>query len=500
MPSLSGPRVLLIGLDAADPALLVEWARADRLPVLGELIGKALVAELEDLPGLWTGAVWPSLITGASPTHHGYYHYHDYDPLSYATAPFVERGYPVAPFWETLSRTGKRVAVLDVPLAPLSESLPGGLQLVDWAVHEPEGPARSLPADLASSLIERFGSDRVGQCDFGGRGPTDLGVFRDGLVDRVRARKELTRHVMKQGSWDLVVSVFSETHCVGHQCWHVHDPGHPMHEPETRRLVGDPVLEVYQAVDQAVGELLEHGRDETDVLIVASHGMGQSFRAHFLLDRVLQRIEGTRARGSRLFNLLYRGWRRLPATWRSALRPAGSRARKSLGAAARRNRRSFELNTHCGYGAIRVNLEGREAEGKVAAGDFERYCDELTLRLRELTDPASGQPVVRRVLRTADHYERTPTDVLPDLIVEWERDLDAVAVFSPRLGQVKAVAQAAFPNRTGDHRPSGGLLLRIGPGTAPRTLARPASVMDVAPTVFEALNMDAGGFEGRPIA
>lgn len=492
------PKVLLLGLDAADPALLLRWAEEGRLPALASLLPRSRVARMDDLPGLWTGAVWPSLVTGVTPTRHGYYHYHDYDPRTYATAPFKERGYEVETFWQRLSEAGRRVAVLDVPLAPLARSL-NGLQLVDWAVHEPEGPTATTPEPLAADLIARFGDDRVGQCDYEGHGPSDFAAFTAGLCERVRTRAELTRHVVDLEDWDLLVSVFSEPHCVGHQCWHLHDPAHPLHEAELAASIGDPVLAVYREVDRAVGQLIDRAGSGARVFLVASHGMGASFAMHFLLDRVLQRIEGARAPGSRLFNGLYRTWRRIPASWRSVLRPVGARARRQLAVGARRDRKSFELNTHCGYGALRINLEGREPNGTVSRDDFEETCREIGERLRELVDPASGAKVVERVLVTSDHYERTPEDVLPDLIVEWERDLPAREVYSEAIGRVRAGTQAENPNRSGDHRPSGSLFLGTGAGIEPGEYRVGSTVVDVAPTVLEALGVGWDDLDGRPL-
>lgn len=471
-----------------DPRLLRRWAAAGELPALGALMERGRAAPLGDLPALWTGCVWPSLITGRSPAEHGYFHYHGYDPATYDSPVQHETGYLFPPFWETLSAAGRRVAVLDVPLAPLSRGL-AGIQLVDWGQHEPHGPVRSWPPELAGELLDRFGREPVGQCDYGGRGPGDVGLFRDRLLERVETRTDLYRDLLARGGWDLFFGAFTETHCVGHQCWHVHDPEHPLHDAALRREVGDPLLDVYRGVDRAVGRLVEAAGPEAGVLAVASHGMGAAFKAHFELDRILQKLEGTASPRGRLAAALYFHWKRMPSSWRVRLRPLGGRARKRLVPGARRKRRSFELHSHCGYGAIRINLEGRESAGRVAPADYEAHCEWLRDRLLELTDPDSGERLAQEVWRMADHYRRSPDDHLPDLVVEWKRDVAARSVHSPVFGTLRAVTPEALSNRTGNHRPHGGLLVGCGPGVDGAAIEGARTVSDVAPIVLAALGV-----------
>ena len=64
----------------------------------------------------------------------------------------------------------------------------------------------------------------------------------------------------------MFLAVFSPSHCAGHHFWAVHDADHPRHDPATAGVLGDPIVDVYEAQDAALGRLLDvvgrrHARD-----------------------------------------------------------------------------------------------------------------------------------------------------------------------------------------------------------------------------------------------
>jgi len=139
-------------------------------------------------------------------------------------------------------------------------------------------------------------------------------------------------------------------------------------------------------------------------------------------------------------------------------------------------------------GFIRLNLRGREPNGSVSPGAEEEA--ELALiseALLELEDPASGERIVREVLRASEVFgpERHPD--VPDLMVSFRNDLGRIeACASDRIGVVRAPADVV--NRSGDHTGDARLWL-AGKGipTANGTLS--AHGLDVAPTILSLLGV-----------
>ena len=148
------------------------------------------------------------------------------------------------------------------------------------------------------------------------------------------------------------------------------------------------------------------------------------------------------------------------------------------------------------YGAIRVNLVGREPKGQIHPGaEYEAFCESLTRDLMTFVNVDTGKPLVKKVLRTADLFRGARVDDLPDLMVEWNREAPITKVSSPKTGLIEGV----FPgDRTGDHKPEG-MLFAYGPGIVPGRLARPVSITQLAPTIAARLGVSLPDVDGTPV-
>lgn len=508
------PKLLVIALDGADGDLILEWANEGHLPNFQRARQQSLHGRTRNPPGLYVGAVWPSFFTGMSPTRHGRYCYEQILPGSYERHHFLAKHLKTPPFWEALSRAGRRVAVVDVPKSPLTRGI-NGIQLCDWGTHDPVRGARfeTEPAELAREIVAAYGEDPVGPCDRIGRTEEALMSFRKGLIDRVQTRARLCGELLDRESWDLFLTVFTESHCVGHQLWHVHDPTHPQHDPELARSMGDPLRDVYAAIDTAIGSLLERAGPDTTVVLLSSHGMGPH-GSDPALDRILLRWEGWepgRLR-RRLARRAGRIWDDAPAWATSplsgpvsllrrdiALRRGRPRTplRRSLLMPPLSDRKLFAVPNNDIFGAIQLNLVGREPRGRVQPG---AECDALFRQLRrdllELVNVDTGTPVIRDVVHTADLYPGEDVSSLPDILVEWSRKEPLGRCRSEKLGEFPS--RHASP-RTGDHRPAG-LFFAFGPGIEPGELSATPSIMDFAATAGALLDVSLPGIDGVPIA
>lgn len=80
-------------------------------------------------------------------------------------------------------------------------------------------------------------------------------------------------------------------------------------------------------------------------------------------------------------------------------------------------------------------------------------------------------------------------------MIEWNYEAPIPAVRSPRIGELLVDS----PNpRTGDHRPSGLVLVR-SPNLAPRALEGEIALVDLAPTLAARLGVAVPGIDGKPI-
>lgn len=511
-------RVAVLCIDAGNRYLIEQWAREGVMPTWQSLVRKGLRGNTMSLPGLYTGATWPSFQTGVNPARSGVYSWMQLRPGSYEqfrclTGEQLKR----KPFWRYLSDAGRRVTILDVPLSGLTEHL-NGVQLVEWGAHDAQYGFRTWPPTLAREIESRFGKHPLDDTCNGDRDTQGFVEFRDNLLRGIGTRGEITRHFARQDRWNFLTQVWSESHCVGHQCWHIHDPSHPRHDAEQARVVGDPLKQVYAAIDSAIGEVLQTLDGDTTVIVLASHGMGYKYGPQILLERILlalgvaapapsaEPVPETRRLRDRFDPLLTWGWQNTPKPLRDALQPIRrplrdwmlpqGRARAPLVNPAQS--RCFVVENNHAHGGIRVNLRGREPNGVIApGGEFDAFCADLTRDLMDIVDLDSGRRVVARVLRTDELYRGEHRDFLPDLLVEWSSHapISRIRIGSSRIGEIAGEYRFC---RTGDHFP-GGMFVATGPGIRPGTLARTVSIMDFAPTICRMLDVELPDVDGAPI-
>jgi hypothetical protein len=154
-------------------------------------------------------------------------------------------------------------------------------------------------------------------------------------------------------------------------------------------------------------------------------------------------------------------------------------------------------NNTC-FGGVRINLIGREPDGRVHPGaEYDAVCDTLAEDLLALVNLDTGRPVVNEVARLEDHYDRETQDKLPDLLIDWSREAPIENVWSPKTG----IIHGPYVHwRTGDHR-SDGLLLASGPGITPGADLGVVDMIDFGASLSARLGVPlTGDVDGRPVS
>jgi predicted AlkP superfamily phosphohydrolase/phosphomutase len=491
------PKVMFIALDSAARNLVLRWCEQGLLPNIQSLIKSSAWGMTRNSRGVYTGSLWPSVWTGTTPGEHGCYYNEQIVPGTYETAEFLGRDIKGEPFWNELSEAGYRVCVFDVPKTPLSENL-NGVHIVDWGTHDSDVPACSWPASLIQDIKEKFGASPFRRCDWVMEGRKPEQTLQKHLLKRIKTKLAIAQDLLQQEPWDLFMVGFGDSHCVGHQNWHVHDPTHPDHDPELLRKMGDPVREIYIALDDAVGQLLEHTDDQTTVVLHCSHGMSTHYDATHLLDPVLRRLEGRPAPRMRtLLDGAQKLWKRLPLKVTGLATGLARTIHRLPDASDRANRPCFVVPTNANAAGIRLNLVGREPQGKIRPGhDADAFIAGLVNDLEALFDPNDGRKLVKGIIRSSESFPGQSVDLLPDLFILWNRDKPVAGVSSPKTGTLRSSEFAH--GRSGDHRSGGLLIMRCKNIKAGATLP-PINDEDIAPTLAACLGVQLNHVSGHSI-
>src|SRR5213078_1414869 len=105
-------------------------------------------------------------------------------------------------------------------------------------------------------------------------GPPGLGdLMKAGRIDRAIAewmklidiQTAAAEYLIANHPTDFLMTVYTASDWGGHNLWN--------DEPQ--------LLEIYRALDGAVGKLITHASDETQVFIISDHGMGRHTGASY---------------------------------------------------------------------------------------------------------------------------------------------------------------------------------------------------------------------------
>ncbi len=469
--------VLLVGLDAGDASLVANLADAGELPVLAGLRAAGLRADLAAVEGLGDDAAWSSFATGVGPGRHGRWFHRHYRLGTYELVQSLREEIASPPFWDVLAAHGRRVAVIDVPKAPIGSS-DQNLVISDWMSHGGHMPApQCRPTNGWASLLAPWLEHESARWRCEPPGPTAELVAA--LSARAARRADCTVEVMRRAPWDAVVVAFGEMHCAGHLLW------------------GDDALTlVYRAVDEQCGRIIDAAGRDCTVVVFSLLGMGPDHPTAELADAVLDRLDGhstelPSARARRVHTVRARVPRRVRRRLPGRLRAITADARaRDFG-----RRRFWRVPSDLMDTPVRCNVIGREPYGRVAPGaELSALCDELSRELLALVEPTTGRRLVRDVVVPAQRYPGEAPDNFADLLVVWDRTQPLRVAASPTIGEVHADPVSVRP---GEHR-AGGFVLASGPGVAPGRIPEPVAAVDLAPTVARLLDVPFSG-DGRSI-
>lgn len=500
-PDIEIPAVVMVGFDAMDPEVARDLAERGEMPNLAQLFDEAPGAVVRNPVGFVVGGIWPSYAMATPPSVHGRHCYAQLRPGSYDVVDVSPWGIEGTPWWEQVVDAGGRVCNVDVPFTIPRPDL-GGVQIIDWGSHDRCLDFVTVPEGEHGRILDRFGPHRTQpNCDVvAERGR--LAALRDQLISSPATRTDIVLDQLARSNFDLLQVVHAESHCAGHQLWKVHDQRYADHDPRLRAQIGDPLVDVYRALDTELGRLLDATAGAL-VFVLLSHGMGPHHDGDHLVPEILRRLDqgdsmppGTEqlSRVAQRAKAAVRPLVPRRILDRYYVRRRDSQSSKAQVAANRARSRFFHHVNNTMYSGIRLNLAGREPQGRLTPDEVDDTVAMLTEELEALVEYGTGRRVVDRVIRVSDIYEGPRMVDLPDLLVDWNRDEPIGDVSSPSIGRVvtRYVGQ-----RTGDHRLDG-MIFVTGPGADSIALGEEIDLLELGPTIAAQVLARLAAADGDP--
>ena len=496
-------KIVIIGLDGVPLDLIRRWADSGHLPALQRLMATGAMGHLRSTIPPTSGPSWSSFVTGMNPGKTGIYDFLYRREGTYSFPPVNASLRGGTTMWRYLSDAGYRVGVLNIPMSYPVEQV-NGFMISGWMTPY-NASDYIFPPDLAGELEREIGNYRIYPTETFAEGRKE--AFLKATYDLLDMRTRTALYLARTRPCDVFMTVFFDTDRVLHQLWHYLDADHPWRtDLRSAQDKEEVVRDYFHQLDGNIARLLSegaaHADEETLVIILSDHGMGQARNFivlnNWLLDSgllCLKRDVWTRFkefmfhRGFTLRNV-HQVADRLGLA-RQAEYVAGYFVDHLLKIAFLSfldvdwsRSKAYSFGRH--LGSIYINLKGREPHGIVEPGaEYEAVRDEIERLAREFRDPRTGRKLIGQVLRREEIYSGPYLDRAPDLILRPEEPSDiffGLADFGHR-DTVSMVYRYS-----GMHRDYG-MLIMNGPGVRQGTWIEGAAIQDVAPTVLHTMGL-----------
>jgi predicted AlkP superfamily phosphohydrolase/phosphomutase len=485
-------KVIVVGLDGATLDLMEPWMDAGKLPHFDHLRKHGASGKLRSTIPPYSAPAWVSIITGVNPGKHGIYDFFRTDTFS---KKLVSSRYRKAPaIWNYLTDYGKKSVVVNVPGSYPPENIAG--IMISGLLTPSEESENTYPPSLKQELVdgkvgvfvfEQIGADEMPKSLIARHAPKKLVEITNVATE---SHGTVTLNLLKQNKWDFAMVVFRGTDDVQHLLW-----GHK-----------DLIFSCYQKADENLGKLQEEFPDAV-FFLVSDHGFGQP-KKYLYVNNVLynegylRTFSSPQRTASSLFLTIFDKFSWFFYHFLPMDRLARSRFGQRIMSAGGGNKNIDFSTTQavyqsiCSWG-IKINRKNIDGKGVVSSDDYERLRDDLIRLFSKLSDPETGERIIKKVCRWEEMYGKDAVNDPLDLIFEMKPGYSTHELLKPIEGsspgikngrsQLPYLASPGFYDWIGDHRPDGVIFI-AGPGIQPRQRIS-ASVIDIVPTILALMEL-----------
>jgi predicted AlkP superfamily phosphohydrolase/phosphomutase len=508
-------RVLILGLDGATFDLMLPYVEQGLLPCLGKLLKDGAWSPLRSTVPPITPCAWSSFMTGKNPGKHGLFDFVEPLPGGHGFRFTNASSRQAESLWSFLSRHGRRVGVINVPMTYPPERVNG--YMISGLDTPLEQSPYIYPTDIRREVLGlgyRIDLRHLGNMRTRKRRDRR---FRD-LLDIESVRTTTLKHLEKRFPADFRMLVYAATDQVQHHFWQYMDPKHDKYDAKDADRYRHCIRDTYIHLDREIASILEGEDERTIVLIMSDHGFGpctnvriranQIFERNGLLSFQQERGGGRAVRG--LAGLMDRVLRStLPARTKTLIAGLFPRLRvwfETLDEArvdwSHTTAYVNEVSRH--FPVIWLNHIANAADGTVTPEKLDETLRATEQALLNLKDPETGGKVVSNVYRTRDLYHGPCAAKAPDLLPSWWEDGFLFEQSTPGGPAALDVEHSREPVKGGvefaaSHRMDGVFMIAGGPTRGGHAF-QGAEIIDVAPTVLYLMGLPIpGDMDGRPL-
>ena len=265
-------KVFVLGLDGATFDCLNPLMEEGVLPNIKEIHSKGASGRLTTIFPPVTAPAWLALATGLNPGKTGVFDYINRTTTeTEKMAPISSAYYEKRAIWDYLGKHGYKVGIFNYPTLSPPPRVNG---FAISGIGRNRNENLCFPAELEINLNEIT----KGYEDFLNlRHPKykkDIKLFFEDINRIIDKQTSAMKFLIQKYEWDFFFAVFSFTDWMQHVLWRDIDETHPLNNPKTSPSVKEKYKEVWNRIDNFIGELISILPKDTNFMIVSDHGAG----------------------------------------------------------------------------------------------------------------------------------------------------------------------------------------------------------------------------------
>jgi predicted AlkP superfamily phosphohydrolase/phosphomutase len=503
---MESAKLVVIGWDGATWDLLQGWVEAGYLPNLAKLIQSGSTGSLRSTPLPLSPAAWSTIITGQNPGRHGVFDWFERKQGSYAVE-YVHTGRIGArSIWDYYHERGKRIGIFCPPM--LYPAVPvEGFMVSGMAAPNPGANDFAFPPDLLTGVEASVGPYIAGEAENFSTGRE--AAYLRSILDWLDYQRRAVRYLVERYPCDAYLLVFMQSDHAQHKFWRYTDPMYPGDARVHDSPFHDSILQVYQALDSLLGELVAFFGETARYVLLSDHGAGPTYGVMYinrwlrqegllhLKSGAMTRIKSWLASS----NFILRAYRLASglglgkaAQWFS--KPARNKALNAFLSFEDIDWSRTQAYARGSFGQIFLNLQGREPQGIIEPGpEYEQLVERILVRLSELRHPNTGEALITDLHRRAEVLSGPYLERAADILFTIQ---DQRYQSSVKLGiEARELLGPSEYEDSGSHRPEG-ILVICGPGIRTGAPIEGANVADILPTLMALAELPVPpGLDGR---
>lgn len=361
-------KVFVISIDGVPFSFMQEQIEKGRFPNFRRFLNNGDFKRMNSVQPVISSVAWSSYMTGKNPAKHNIFGFVEQKPGTHEVYIPTAVNMTSDTIWEIMSRAGKKVFVMNVPVTYPPRQV-NGIMIGCFLCTQIEKIA-SPPS--VSAELEKMGY-KIDAAAWIAR--ENLDKFLDEVNLALEKRVEAMFHYLDKQDWDFFQTHIMETDRMNHFFWE--------HMERDDQKYAKAFFDFYARVDEVLGEVEQKIGGDVEFIVLSDHGFctikQEVYLNNYLVEAGLLKF------------------RKTPPKDLDDIHP------ESLG---------YSLIP----GRVFVNLQGREPHGSVPLEKYEASREKLTETLMNLKERDTGEPLIKEVKRREDIYDGENFDAAADLI------------------------------------------------------------------------------------